>query len=172
MVEEKQSDKMASDMDAYEAKMWNWIPPCRRNGTHWLSLMLAECLWRPNSGCEHSAAMCTLFQPWWQLYEIQTTFQTSMHSCHTTKWRAFWSLHTPKWAEWWWLCWEIIFCYWEFALSNSVIVLFICVSAFMKINRRHYFQSSLSTPHSSHEYYICIVSKMYDRSCESFFNRT
>ena len=32
----------------------HWIPPCGKNGTRWHSLTLAECLWRPNSGCEHS----------------------------------------------------------------------------------------------------------------------
>ena len=28
---------------------------------------------------------------------------------------------------WWWLCWKIAFCSWEFALSNGVIELFVCV---------------------------------------------
>ena len=37
---------------ADEAKVWNLIPPHGKNGTHWLTLTLAECLWRPNSGCE------------------------------------------------------------------------------------------------------------------------
>ena len=42
---------------------------------------------------------------------------------------------------WWWLCWETVFCRWEFALSNSVAVLFAVIST--EINRRHYFWSSL-----------------------------
>ena len=42
---------------------WKWYlkQRCRieflhaeKNGTHWHSLTLAECLWRPKSGCEHS----------------------------------------------------------------------------------------------------------------------
>ena len=33
----------------YEAKLWNQISPCRKNDTHWHSLILAECLGRPNS---------------------------------------------------------------------------------------------------------------------------
>ena len=37
---------------AYEAKGWNCIPACRKNCTYWHSLTLAQCLWRPNSGCE------------------------------------------------------------------------------------------------------------------------
>jgi len=28
----------------FEAKMWNWIPPCGKNGTHWHSSTIAECL--------------------------------------------------------------------------------------------------------------------------------
>jgi len=51
----------------------------------------------------------------------------------------------------WWKCRasatdcieKIGFCSWEFALSYSVIKLFVVV--FMKTNRRHYFQSSLHT---------------------------
>ena len=38
-----------------------------------------------------------------------------------------------------------MFCSWEFTLSSSVLVIFIDVVAFMEINRRHYFQSSLSS---------------------------
>ena len=49
-----------------EAKVWNWSPPQRRNGTHWHSLTRAECLWRPTSGCEHSEVMGGVFQQWWQ----------------------------------------------------------------------------------------------------------
>ena len=37
-----------------------------KNGTHWHSLMLGECLWRPNSGCEHSEVEGGIFQQWWQ----------------------------------------------------------------------------------------------------------
>ena len=33
---------------ACEAKVCHWILPCRKNGTHWHSLMLAECFWGPN----------------------------------------------------------------------------------------------------------------------------
>ena len=39
---------------AYKVKACNWIPPCRKNRTHWHSSMLAEHSWRPISGCEHS----------------------------------------------------------------------------------------------------------------------
>ena len=35
----------------YEAKVWNWIPLCKKNGTHWLSLTLAEHLREPVDVC-------------------------------------------------------------------------------------------------------------------------
>ena len=38
----------------YEAKVCRGIPLWRKNWTHWHSLILAECLWRPKSRCEHS----------------------------------------------------------------------------------------------------------------------
>ena len=41
---------------ADEAKVCQWVPPCRKSGTHWHSLMLPEHLWKPNSGCEHWCA--------------------------------------------------------------------------------------------------------------------
>jgi len=46
----------------YEAKVWNWIIPCRKTATHWLSSVLAECLWIPNSRCEHREMVYSTFQ--------------------------------------------------------------------------------------------------------------
>ena len=45
-----------------EAKMWGWIPACRKNCSHWRSWMLAEHFWRPNSGSEHSEMVGGVFQ--------------------------------------------------------------------------------------------------------------
>ena len=42
-------------------KVCHWIPLCRKNGTHWHSLMLAEHLW---SGCEYSEVVGGRFQQW------------------------------------------------------------------------------------------------------------
>ena len=44
-------------------------------------------------------------------------------------------IHSPCW----WLCGKTVFCSCKFALSNSVIVLFVSVFAFMEINWRHTF---------------------------------
>ena len=65
----------------YGAEVRNWIPSCGRNGTHWHSLMLVECLWRPNSGCEHTEAVGGAFQQWWQWCEREVmTMQIFMRA--------------------------------------------------------------------------------------------
>ena len=81
--------------NVYEAKVWNWIPLCRKNGTHWHSLMLAECFWRPNSRREHSEAVGGVFQQWQQWHERQAMFWMVMHSCQTMIWSIY--LSTNCW---------------------------------------------------------------------------
>ena len=46
--------------NAYEEKVWNWMPPCKENGSHWHSSTHAEGLRTPDSGCEHSEAVQAL----------------------------------------------------------------------------------------------------------------
>ena len=48
-------------------------------------------------------------------------------------------------SYWWWLCWKLVFCSWESALSNSALVLFESVLISMEINSRHYCQSNYAT---------------------------
>ena len=64
---------------------------------------------------------------WWLWYAGSPSLLVKMHN------------------KWWWLHWRIVFCSWEFALSDSVIVLFVPVVISMGINRRYYFQSDLCT---------------------------
>ena len=45
-------------------------------------------------------------------------------------------------SYWWWLHGKV-FCSWEFALSTSIIVLFVSAVVSMEINRRRYFWSDL-----------------------------
>ena len=45
----------------YEAKVWHGIPPSGKN-CNWHSLMLAEGLWGPHSGYEHSDMVSSVFQ--------------------------------------------------------------------------------------------------------------
>ena len=125
------------------AKVCHWIPPCGINGTHWPSSMLAECLWRPNTGCKNSKVMGSAFQQYWQWHGRQATFWMAVRSCHITKWRALWSAHLCKSANGDDYVKKIALCSWEFALSNGVIALFISVVVSMEINRRHYFWSDL-----------------------------
>ena len=49
---------------AYEAKVCYWIPPCGKSGIHWHSSVFGKCLWKWNSGCEHSEVMGGVFQQW------------------------------------------------------------------------------------------------------------
>ena len=47
----------------------------KNNGTHWNLWVLAECWWRPNSGCEHSEVVGDKFQQWLEWYKRQVMFQ-------------------------------------------------------------------------------------------------
>ena len=60
----------------WEVKVCHWIPPWRKNGTHWHSMMLAKRLWGPNSACEHSEMMGGAFQ---QLQQWKTSQVTDSH---------------------------------------------------------------------------------------------
>lgn len=60
---------------AYEAKGWNWILPCRKNGTLWHLLALAELLGR------HNEAVNGEFQQWWV-----TSAAADIYKC---PWRLF-----------------------------------------------------------------------------------
>ena len=60
---EGQFDRMASDMEVC-MKQRCGIPSCGKIDTHWHSSMLAEHLWRPNNGYEHSEAVGGTFQQW------------------------------------------------------------------------------------------------------------
>ena len=54
------------------------------------------------------------------------------------------------------LCWKTVFCSWEFALSNSVTVLFVSIAVSMEMNRMHYIQGNLCRyimPWTSHKVY-------------------
>ena len=76
----------------YDSRGWTFpqIEVCISNGvslssstrkkksTHWHSLMLAECLWKPNSGCEYPQVLGVALQQWWQWCERQASFCTAM----------------------------------------------------------------------------------------------
>ena len=60
-------DKMAPDMEVHmKQRCGTEFLHVEKNCTHWHSLMLAEHLWRPNSGCEHGEEVGGGFQLWQQ----------------------------------------------------------------------------------------------------------
>jgi len=136
MAAEGQSDTMASDMEVCMAQ---------RCGTEFF---LAEKMplidihqYLPNASGDQTVDVSTVRQ-WVVCFSSDNNsgspplvpiLMSNASSCLLTKMDSWW----------WWLCWRIAFCSWEFALSNSVIVLFVSVVVSMEIKRRHYFRSSL-----------------------------
>ena len=78
---ERQYDRMVSDVEVQRCVIA--FLHAEKHGSHWHSLMLAECFWRPNSGSEHNKVTGGGFQQWWQRHERQATFQTALNSCYT-----------------------------------------------------------------------------------------
>ena len=67
MAAEGHSDIMVTDMEVHmKQKCVIELLCVEKNGTYWDSSTLTECLWRPNSGCEHSEAVGGAFQQWQQ----------------------------------------------------------------------------------------------------------
>ena len=65
MAAEGQSDEMVSDMEAcVKQRCIIEFLHVEKDFSHWCLLMLAVCLWKPNSGCEHSDEVSGIFQPW------------------------------------------------------------------------------------------------------------
>jgi len=139
MATEGQSDTMVSDTEMW-MKQRSGIEflHTEKKWHHWCSLMLAEHFWRPTSGCEHSEVVGGAFQQWWQ-WVIFTDVDCYEHSMQALVY--WWWQHTAHGGD----CWRTVFCCWEFALSISVIVLFVSVVVSMEINGRHYFQNDLCT---------------------------
>ena len=77
------------------------------------------------------------FQKWWQWVHSAGAdcYECSMQALAYRWWKC-----TANDGD----CWKVVFCSWEFSLSNSIIVIFISVVVSMEINRRQYFQSNLS----------------------------
>ena len=124
---------------ARETNVYHWILPCGKNGTQWHPSMFAErFLWRPNRGGEHSEAVGGAFPQCWQVQWVTSTsadFDKCSMQVFFHYWRGCIAYSYIKKA--------VLFS-WEFALSNSVIVLFVAVAVCMEINRRHYFWNNLN----------------------------
>ena len=75
-----------------KANVCHWILQYRKDGTQWHSSVLAECLWRPNSGCEQSEAVSGVFRQWWQQQWVTSTgidlYKQSMHTLVHHRWKC------------------------------------------------------------------------------------
>ena len=73
----------------YKAKLCPWIFLCGK-GTYSHTLMLAECLLRPNSGCEHSEAVGGAFRQWWRWFTSTGTdfYELSMQALVHRWWKC------------------------------------------------------------------------------------
>ena len=85
MAAEGQSDRMVSDMEVRMKQRCVIEFLRRKNGTHSHLLMLAECLWKPNSGCEHSEAVGDVFQQRqqrrWVTFDGVVFYECGMQAC-------------------------------------------------------------------------------------------
>ena len=124
---------------AHEAKVCNWIPPCRKICTLQHLSTLDEFLWRPNGGCEHRQAEGVAFQQC--LHSSGSPLLVQI--CINTAWRL--SFVAGKKAKLIMLTMLKKYCFVaENLLYPSVILFFAVVVVSVEINRRHYFQSDLS----------------------------
>ena len=145
MAADGQSDKMASDMEVHikERCATEFLPAEKMTpGGFCLCLLNVQgkqtvdvntlrrwvvCFSSADSDTKdkpYSRWPCTAVTPWMKNVSISS----SVRIC-----------------KWWWLYWEVVFYSWEFALPNSVTVLFVCAVVSMEINRRHYLCSNLRT---------------------------
>ena len=139
---EGQAVRMASDMEVpMKQRCVTEFLHVEKNCTHWHSFTLAEQLWRPNSGCEHSEVVGGAF----------SSSNNSMidKTCSRQPCRFLWAQHAGSYSllakmhsEQRWLLKNNIYS-WEFSLSNCVLMLFVSAVVSNEINRRHYFQSDL-----------------------------
>ena len=85
---------------ACEAKVCHWIPPCRKNSTHWHSLTLTECRWRPASGCEHSEVVGGALQQLQQRQRFSSTGADFLQVGHAGSCSLLVKMHRSQWWLW------------------------------------------------------------------------
>ena len=59
--------------DIHESKVCHWIPPCRKKKHLLTFISTCEHSWRPNSGNDHSEAVGSPFQQWWEQQWVTPT---------------------------------------------------------------------------------------------------
>ena len=132
---------------ADEAKLCWSIPPHSKKwhllafiDIWWVFLETKQCIWTQ-----------------WGVGDFCTFQQWSQQQQDTSTGADFSECSMQALAYHWWkcianggACWKTVFCSWDFALLNSVIVLFVPAVVSLEINLRHYFQSKLCTVIPSH----------------------
>ena len=103
----------------------------------WMLMETIQRLWSPRgSGWCISAAVTVGHLHWCQCLQAQHAVSCSL---------------LVKTHSWWY--WKILFCSWEFTLSNGVTVLFVSVVVSLEINRSCYFWRNV---------YVCVHTyKLY-----------
>ena len=137
---------------AYEVQERHWISPSGKQGTHWHSSTLAECLRRANNVCEHSEVVGGAFQQWQQWVAptcavfYEHSIQALAHSCK--KCIAYHGDYVEKQC---FVAKNLLY----HILLLWYLYLFVSVVVYMKINGRHYFQSHLCTYYAQLIYFLC-----------------
>ena len=93
----------------------------------------AECLWRPNTGCQHSEVVVGVLQQW-QQWVTSDFYEHGRQALIHHWWKCI--ANDGEYAE-------KVFSCWGFALSKSGTGCFLSFVVSMEIKRRHYFQSNL-----------------------------
>jgi len=110
----------------------------------WYSLIVTDTCWtfmETNQWMWVQWGGSGVFQQWQQYCGRQAVFCMASHSCLTEKGRVCQSVHPHKSDNGGDYDEKIVFYSWEFALSNSAIMLFVPVVVSMEINRKYYLQS-------------------------------
>ena len=130
MAAEAQSDKMTSNVEVHmKQRRVTESPPAEKChprtfvDTCWTLMETQQWMWAQWGGA---------FQQWWQWQWVTSTgvdfYKSGMQGLVHCWWKCIACGGN---------CWKIVFCSWEFALSNSGFGLFISVVISMEIHRRH-----------------------------------
>ena len=131
MAAERQSDKMTciwSKGVSLNSSMWKKLHPLTFINACWMFIETKHWIWAQWGGGWCVSAVVTLGHLCW--YKL-------LWAWHAGSYSSLVKMH----SLWWWQCQKIVFCSWEFALTNSVVIFLVVVS--METNRRYYFQSHL-----------------------------
>ena len=167
MAAEGQSDRMASEME---------VCVKQRCGTEFLcaeKMAPGDIHWCLQNAYGHQTVNVSTVRWWWQ-WQWFTSTGADAYNCSAQA-----LVHCKMHSKWWRLHWKVVVCSWEFALSISVIMLFVVVS--MEINRRNFGVTYIciavspagclcAHPSVLHTWMSSICGPRYDFSCVVHFS--